>query len=284
MFAEFKHTLRRLRGQIIGWSIGLLLYGLLMTSLYGSMIETMDVTEFLQNYPQQMIDFFGMVDGMGTPKGYLDTFYLGYLPVVVGIFSIGVGASLLVGHEEKGILDLILAHPITRPGLFWGRLLGLTGATVAILLACWLSWLVPTGGPGLGLSGIELLRPFVPVFAVLMLFGSLALLLSFVLPSARMAAMLAGALLVGNYLLMGMANMSEALQPLVRLTPLYYFQGGDAIAGLNWGWLAGLLGVSLIFAVAGWALFQRRDIRVGGERSWRLPWVSRLLKRGETNA
>jgi ABC-2 type transport system permease protein len=240
----------------------------------------MDVKDFLQNYPQEMIAFFGMVDGLDTPKGYLDTFYLAYLPVIVGIFSVGVGASLLVGHEEKGILDLIMAHPISRPALFWGRLLGLAVATIVILLAAWLSWIVPIGGPGLGLSWIELLRPFVPVFAVLLLFGTLALLLSFALPSARTAAMVSGALLVGNYLLIGLANMSEALQPLVRLTPFYYFQGGDAIAGLRWGWLAGLLAVSLAFAVAGWALFQRRDIRVGGERSWHLPWASRLLKRG----
>ena len=34
MFAEFKHTLRRLRGQIIGWSIGLALYGLIRVSIF----------------------------------------------------------------------------------------------------------------------------------------------------------------------------------------------------------------------------------------------------------
>ena len=34
MLAEFKHTLRRMRGQIIGWSIGIGLYGLLMVSFY----------------------------------------------------------------------------------------------------------------------------------------------------------------------------------------------------------------------------------------------------------
>ncbi|MBK7218467.1 MAG: hypothetical protein IPH95_15790 [Candidatus Promineofilum sp.] len=34
---EFSHTLRRLRGQVIGWGIGLALYGLLMGGIYSTL-------------------------------------------------------------------------------------------------------------------------------------------------------------------------------------------------------------------------------------------------------
>jgi hypothetical protein len=37
---------------------------------------------------------------------------------------------------------------------------------------------------------------------------------------------------------------------------------------LEWGWFIGLIGVSLVFCVISWWLFQRRDIRITGERSW----------------
>ena len=33
LLTEFKHTLRRLRGQILGWGIGLALYGLMMGAM-----------------------------------------------------------------------------------------------------------------------------------------------------------------------------------------------------------------------------------------------------------
>jgi peptide/nickel transport system substrate-binding protein len=36
-------------------------------------------------------------------------------------------------------------------------------------------------------------------------------------------------------------------------------------------WLAGLLTASLLLAAGAWLLFLRRDIRVSGERSWKLP-------------
>lgn len=280
MFAEFKHTLRRKRGQILGWGIGLALYGLMMVSLFDTMTGIEGLEEMIASYPQELMAFFGDVVGISTPKGYLDVYYFSYVTVIVGIFIVGAAASLVTGDEERGILDLVMAYPMSRTALFWGRVLGLLVATAAILLTGWLSWVIPAGSTGMNLSWIEFLRPFLPVFAELLLFGMLTLLLSLWLPSVRMAGMLGGGLLVANYLLMGLANLNEDLQSVVKFTPLYYYQGGKAIDGLKWGWLGGLLLTSLGFALLGWWRFQRRDIRVGGEGGWNLPLPSRFARRG----
>jgi ABC-2 type transport system permease protein len=270
MPAEFKHSLRRLRGQIIGWSIGLTLYGLMMISLYDTLQGIEGLAEIIASYPPELMAFFGDMAAIVTPAGYLDIYYFSYMTLIIGIFAIGASAGLLVGDEEKGILDLVLAHPISRTALFWGRLLGLVTATIIILLIGWLSWAIPAGGTGLNVTRVQLLQPFLPLLAVLLLFAALALLLSMLLPSARLAGMVTGALLVANFLLDALAQLNEELESVVRLTPLYYYQGGSAIHGIEWEWLAGLLLVAALLAVAAWALFQRRDIRVGGEHSWRL--------------
>ena len=279
MLAEFKHTLRRMRGQMIGWGIGLALYGLMMGSLYSTIAEIEGLMELMESYPQEIMAFVGDVMEINTPKGYLDIYYFSYMTLIIGIFAVGVGASLLVSDEEKGILDLVMAHPISRTALFWGRLLGFVAATAVILLVGWLSWVIPSGSSGMELTWIEFLQPFLPLFAVLLLFGALALLLSMLLPAGRTAGMLSGGLLVANFLLMGLSNINDDLEPVIRFTPLYYYQGGDAIVELNWEWLGGLLAVSLLFALVAWVLFQRRDIRVGGEHGWRLPSLAALLKR-----
>jgi len=263
MFAEFKHTLRRLRGQMIGWGIGLALYGLMMVSMFDSIVGIEGFEEMIANYPQEILAFFGNMMAMTTPKGYLDIYYFAYMTIIVGIFAAGTGAGLLVSDEEKGILDLVLAQPVSRTALFWGRLLGFVVATVVILLAGWLSWVIPSASTGLDLTWIEFLQPFLPLFAELLLFGT----------------MLAGGLLVANFLLDGLANINDSLMSVVKFTPLYYYQGGDAVTELNWGWLAGLLAVTLAFALLAWWRFQQRDIRVGGEGGWRLPGLSSLLRR-----
>lgn len=277
MWVEFRQTvLRRLRGQIIGWSLGLAVYSLMMIALFPSVRE-LDVGVYLEIFPEEMMAFFDMLLLLDTPAGYLDTYYFSYMTLILGIFVIGAGAKLLVGDEESGTLDLILAHPISRTALLSGRALGLAVATALILAVSWLAWALPAGQFGMDLTWIELLRPFVDLFALLMVFAALALLLSMVLPAGRLAGMVAGALLVGNYLLRGVANLDERVEAFITYTPMHYYQGGMAVDGLNWRWVGGLLAVALALTLGAWALFQRREIRVGGEHRWRLPDLGRLF-------
>jgi ABC-2 type transport system permease protein len=272
MFAEFKHTLRRLRGQIIGWGIGLFLYGLLMSSFYSSMLDLADgYTQLLESFPKEMLAFFPSIYEIGSAKGYLDTYYFSMMHVIIGIFAVGACAGLLASDEEKGILDLLMAYPVSRTAFLWGRLVGFLTALASILLIGWLGWIIPSKSAGLGLTMFEILLPFLPLFAVLFLFGALAVMFSMLLPSTRMAGMLSGSLLVANFLLVGLSSINQDIESIFELTPLYFYQGGGAIDGVNWSWLVGLFGVGLVFILVAWWRFVKRDIRVGGEGGWRIP-------------
>jgi ABC-2 type transport system permease protein len=175
---------------------------------------------------------------------------------------------LLAGDEERGTLDLTLSYPVSRTAVFLGRWLAFAVALALILFIGYLGWAVTLPMNSMDVTAGALLLPFVPMWALLLLFGALALLLSLLLPSARMAAMTAGALLVANFLLVGLANLNQDLKPIMDLTPFAFFQSGDALNGLNWAWIAGLVGAALLLTALAWFLFRRRDIRVGGERGW----------------
>ena len=269
-WVEFRHTLRRLRGQVIGWGVGLALYGALMGLLFDTIKTIAGLEEMLANYPPELMAFFGDVMTMTTPQGYFGVYYASYMPLIVGIFVCSAAAGLLAGDEERGTLDLTLSHPIGRSGLFWGRWLALGVATGLILLLAWAGWAVTLPFTGFGIPAVALLLGYLPMWSLLLLFGALALLLSMLLPSARLAASTAGGLLVANWLLVGLAALNEALQAVVDLTPWALLQGGDAIIELNWGWVLALAAIAALLAVAAWLLFLRRDIRVGGERGWTL--------------
>ena len=280
MLAEYKHILRRLRGQMIGWSAGVATYGLMMAYLYADIAEMGDMFEqYLDMFPEAMFAFFGNIHAIGTPMGYIDVYFFSYMHLIVGILAISAGAGLLAGDEERGILDLVLAHPVSRTQLFLGRFFGLTTVLAVIMVAGWLSWALPAGGVGLEYSWFELLLPFLPLLALLLLFAAIALFLSMVLPAARIAGMLTGAILVANFLFLGLSNLNDSLKPVMKVTPFYYYQGGTALDGLKGSWLAGLLVSALLITAAAWLLFLRRDIRVGGERSWKLPQFGLRLRR-----
>lgn len=82
--------------------------------------------------------------------------------------------------------------------------------------------------------------------------------------------MIAGGLLVANYVVIGLSNINQDLEKIVEYTPLHFYQGGDAILGIEWENLMIGFGVGLLFALLAWWRFVRRDLRVTGEGGWRL--------------
>ena len=119
----------------------------------------------------------------------------------------------------------------------------------------------------------KLLLAFVSLLVEIMLFGTIVILLSLLLPSRRVAAMIAGLILVASFFITGLAEIISDLEGAARFSPLTYYQSTDAMHGLKFDWLAGLLGVAIVCILSSWWLFQRREIRVGGEGGWRVPII-----------
>jgi ABC-2 type transport system permease protein len=193
------------------------------------------------------------------------------LPVIVGIFAIIAGSGLFASDEESGRMDLILAHPVGRLRLFWGRLFAFGVALTAILALGWLGFSVLLGSSGMDISYGKMALPFLSVLAQGLIYGTLALLLSMLLPSRNLAAMVAGIVMVASYFLTSLSFMNESLGTIAQFLPYDYFQGSSALEGLKLEWFFGILAVVILLAILAWALFLRRDIRLSGEGSWHLP-------------
>lgn len=271
MTIVFRYTLARFRGQILGWGLGLFLLGLLVVPFYDTLAQQREQFEqLMKSYPPELLAFFGDLSEFAvTPESYLSVEFFSYMPLVLGIFAVLAGSGLLAGDEEKGTLDLLMAYPVSRTAVFTGRLLTFFAATVAILAVAWLGLILPASrSSSLDIGWGEMALPFLSLLAVVFLFGTLGLFLSMALPSRRLAAMASGFLLVASFFITGLARINKDLEAVARLSPLNYYQSGDAIRGLNGEWFVGLLAAAAIFAGVAWWRFERRDVRVGGEGSW----------------
>jgi ABC-2 type transport system permease protein len=269
----FLHALARLRGQILGWGLALLLMGVLTVVRYNIVQDNQEpIRQLLQGSLGGFIRMFGDVDRLTTPAGFLSLALFSYLPLVLGVFAVLSGSGLVVADEENGTLDLLLAHPVSRTALFLGRLLALAVATLVILVLSWLGFLVAMHWSTLDVGWWALARPYVSLAALLFFFGTLSLLLSMVLPARRTAAMTAGVVLLVSYFLTTLARLDKGLERIAQFSPLYYYQGGDALTGLNGQWLTGLLAAAGLLTALAWWCFERRDIRVVGEGGWRWPF------------
>jgi ABC-2 type transport system permease protein len=272
MWPIVRYELVRLRWQIIGWGSLLLLVGALVMPMYEIALRQREqIEQLIQGLPPGFAAFFGNVDAIFQPEGFLSVRYFTLMPLLLGVFAVLVGSGLLASDEEKGILDLVVAHPVSRSELYLGRLTAFASATLAILAIGWLGLIVPMHWSSLHVGAGAMTLPFLSLLAVLLAFGTLALLLSMVLPSRRSAAMAAGLALVASYFITSFARINKDLEPMAKLSPLSYYQSGEAILGLNGSWFGGLLAVACVFGALAWWLFERRDIRVSGEGVWALP-------------
>lgn len=271
MFTVFRYTLRRSRGAIIGWGIGLAVLSIMMGSLFDMMATSGDlIVEYMESMPElaEMFNF----GSMSTPIGWLDVEYFSFVPLIIGLFVAGVGASLLARDEERGTLDLILAHPVSRTTLFWGRFLATTLVIFILLLICWASLLLSMiWSENFTIPMFELLLPFVSLFGILMFFMTLALLFSMLLPARSMASMLTAMLVVASFFITFLSGAVDQLESAADFSPLTYLETATAIDdGLNLTWFGVFMAIDLALALISWQLFQRRDVRVGGEGTMRL--------------
>ena len=121
--------------------------------------------------------------------------------------------------------------------------------------------------------------PFLTLFVQILFYVALAFMLSMLLPSCNLAAVVSGAVMVTSYLVSSLASVDKGMATLAKLMPYHYFQTVLSFQELNLEWLVALLGISAVMVTIAWLRFVRRDIRLSGEESWRLPCLS---KRRET--
>lgn len=271
-WTTFLYTFTWFRGQILGWGLGIASLGLLIVAFFDVFGERqIDFMKMVESYPPEFLAFFGTdVTGLLTPGGYLGMYGFSFLPIIIGFFAVIAGSSLIAGDEERGRLDLVIAHPVGRTAFFFGRFIAFLGAMVAILLLGWFGFCVLLGGSSLGLTWGEMTLPFISLLAQALIYGTLGLLLSQFLPNRNFAALSSALVMVVGYVLSSLASLNENLETIAKLFPYAYFQGSEAFTDFNLLWLIALLGVSSVMMLISWRRFIRRDIRLSGEGSFHI--------------
>ena len=102
----------------------------MIVPMYDTMAAQQDqLQQMIASYPQEFLAFFGGdASSLITPAGFLGMYAFSMMPVIIGIFAVLAGSGLIVSDEERGRLDLIMAHPVGRSAFFFGRSLGILAA------------------------------------------------------------------------------------------------------------------------------------------------------------
>lgn len=257
-------SLRERSRSTLWWALGLVLLLGVTIAFYPSIHDDDALSDYAKDLPESLRALFagGEVD-LASPVGYLNSQVFALTaPLVLFIFAIGAGSGAVAGDEEKGALDLLLAHPLRRRDYVVQRFLAL-----AVLIAA--LGVVLLGAVALGSAMVDLEIAFdrlasasVSVTLLALFVGTLALAVGAVAAGRARVIAIAAGVAVMAWLLDGLAQAVDVLDPWRPLSPYYQALGQNPLrSGAPWGGWAILAIATIALVVIAAIGLERRDVR-----------------------
>lgn len=261
-FPVMMQLLRERRRSLMAWSLSLSGIAFFYAALYPSIRDTgfEDVTE---NLPEFMTEMFSL-DEIGTPEGYLNgELFTLTGPLLLLIFAIGLATDTTAGEEERGTLDLLMAHPVTRRSVVVQKGAGLLAGLGIIEVTLLVTLLVSSPLFGLDVPAVKVVAALVSQFLLAAAFGLFALALGATSGNKGLSRGVSAGAAVLAYLLSALAPISDAVEPWRVLSPVYHGAGYEPLFnGLGWSHVAVLVALTACGAAAAAFGFDRREITV----------------------
>lgn len=221
-------VLRERRRALLGWSIGLLLYQVLVSAAYPFVAgQSSDLERLLENYPDALLAALGVDPSVGiaSPAGYLDSqSYAWLIPLLFTIFAAGIGARVIAGEEEAGTLELLLSAPVSRVRVLVESALGMIAATTALGLLLAVIMMVLSPPFDLTVGPVAYLAASVGAAGVGLVYGAVALLVGAWTGRRSYAVAATGVVAVAGYLIDALAALVDAFEPLQVISPFHYYR------------------------------------------------------------
>ena len=150
-------------------------------------------------------------------------------PIPLLIFAIGAGAGAVAGEEERGTLDFLLANPLRRRDYVVQRFLALTALVAALagvlLATVWLTSLLVDLEIGLD----RLAAASLSVGLLALFFGTVALATGSLRSGRAKAIAVAAGVGIASWLLDGLGQAVDVLEPWRPLSPYYQLIGKNPL-------------------------------------------------------
>ncbi len=208
--------------------------------------------------------FLGEAGSITTPEGFITAEWFSWVPALLAAVAIALGTAAIAGEERDGTLELTLAMPVSRSRVLIQKTAALATGLVATVVVVFPAFLIamPLGDISIPAGRIAAALGLTALLALNFL--ALALWLSALLPSRRVAAVAAAGVLVGSYFINTLGASVPGLADWRSATPLYWADASLPLTGSVEWWRVALLvaGPPILLALAGDA-FARRELGSG---------------------
>jgi ABC-2 type transport system permease protein len=257
-----REALRERRRSVVWWTLGLAALVALNLAFYPSVRDDPALSDYAKDLPESVRALFagGELD-IASPAGYLNSQVFALMaPLILLIFAIGAGSGAVAGEEERGTLDLLLAHPLRRRDYAFQRFLALAALVAGLTMVLLATVVVGARLVDLEIGVGRVVAASVSVGLLALLFATTALAAGAIRPGRAKAIAVATGVALAAWIFDGLAQSVDALEPWRTLSPYYHALGQNPLReGPPWdGWTLLLIATAALAALAALG-FERRD-------------------------
>lgn len=258
----FTKTLYERRLSTAIWTIVLAIYTISIIALYPTLKQAFG--EALENIPESMQSIMGNANDYQNINGYIDIQIIAQMIFLTLILGIIIGVNLIAGEEKSGTLHTLLAQPVSRAKIYTQKILAIAVITgVASFIGIGLGSVV--GAMMVGeFSNLYVDKVFMGAgmtWLLTLCFSTLAYMIGAITGNRAAGGVVAGMYAFGSYVITALAASAKSLEPLNTFSLFHYFNQPSIMKnGLDFGNIAVLLLVTLVFFVIGLVVFRHRNI------------------------
>lgn len=258
----WSQTLYQERYSLLVWALSIAAVSGLYAGFFPLMANE-EMSKAMESLPPDFMQALGMQD-ISSPAGYLEGTVFGMLaPVLIIIFAVIWGSRFVAGDEASGVLDLLLAHPLSRTSLFLQRYLVMVFGLLVLGLAVVAALVAIAPLADLDIKAGYLFAASLHLAVLGLVAGSAAMALGGITGKRGIASGGTAALMVLSWMANVLATQSDKVEWLKDVSVFHYYSGGRPIvAGVQSGDLGVLLAIVIALLIAGVMMFQRRDLMV----------------------
>jgi ABC-2 type transport system permease protein len=280
-FTVYRRWMRDRRRSTLGWTAGLVFIIVATAAFYPSLASS-DLTGGSDGGSgEAMSSLLGLSAGIdpSSPLGFLwISLYANILPWTLMALGIALGTAAIAGDEDTGVLEYILARPVTRTSVVMARFGGVVAILLLVSVLSALSLIaslplfdltdsVTTTAPdgstitSAGASAGDVAAGTFAAFAVGLGAAGVAFALGAITGRRGITMGGSSAFAIAGYVLYTLSEMTGSLEPLTWISPWrWYVSDAMLINGLEWA-VALPFALAAVCLIVGWQVFMRRDLQ-----------------------
>jgi ABC-2 type transport system permease protein len=237
--------------------------------IFSSMMEGGDMNRLLELYstmPEDLqVAFNIQVDQWTSILGIHASYFVYYIPLMLGCYSAILGAKILAKEEQHKTAEFLLTRPVSRGEVVTSKLLSLiiliTGFNVLGFITGWIGCGIVSGW-NYNVQSLAVLHTY--GLLICLFFSFLGIFLTVLMKRAKAITGIVIGIVMGAYFVDMILRISDKAQFLLFFTPFHYMNLDVLSSGYGFdAWrICTMIGVSVVLILLTHLLYRRRDILI----------------------